>query len=95
MMKFSGVKVFSATLRETRDSLGETITAWIRERGDSIEIVDMVMRQSSDNAFHLVSCVVFYNERGKARIDHVIKAPSAPSANGSTGRRLNFNKGDA
>jgi len=73
-------------MREDREVLGERITDWMRANRDTIEIVDMVQRQSSDSRFHMVSIVIFYNEPGKARVDHAIKAPASSSGT----RRLSF-----
>jgi hypothetical protein len=64
MNKFDGVKVFSASMFAPRQVLGETVTRWLEEarRRPGFEVVDIVVRQSSDDAFHLVSCVIFYKE---------------------------------
>ena len=91
-MKFSGVRVFSATMREERERLGERVTAWLEDQGNAIDLVDYEIRQSSDDRFHLVSIVIFYNEAGKdggQSIDHAIKGP-ARSAVGESTRRLSF-----
>ena len=82
-MTFTGVKVFSATMRETREALGDAVTAWIEAQGDAISIVDIVQRQSSDSSFHMVSITVFYRESGKPRIDHLVKIPDGNGANGA------------
>jgi hypothetical protein len=60
--KFSGVKVFSATMFEQRQHLGEVVTAWIAAHPE-LSIVDIVQTQSSDSAFHCISVTVFYTER--------------------------------
>jgi hypothetical protein len=60
-MQFTGVKVFSATKAKDRDELGETVTRWIRS--NDVEIVDRVVRQSSDDEFHCLSIVLFYRQR--------------------------------
>jgi hypothetical protein len=57
---FNGVKVFSATMHRDRDTLGEKITEWIQASG--VEIVDLIVRQSSDSAYHCISIVVLFNE---------------------------------
>lgn len=57
---FDGVKVFSATKQKEREALGETITAWLHEHGPSITLVDKVVLQSSDNAYHCLSVTLFY-----------------------------------
>ena len=59
-MVFSAVKVFSATKAREREELGETITRWIQEN-PGIDIVDKIVTQSSDNEFHCVTIVLFYN----------------------------------
>jgi len=61
-MQFTGVKVFSATKAKERDELGETVTRWLRSNAD-IEIVDRVVRQSSDDEFHCLSIILFYRQR--------------------------------
>lgn len=63
---FSGVKVFSASLFTQRQVLGETVTKWLEEashKRPGFEVVDIVVRQSSDDGYHLVSIVVFFNEK--------------------------------
>lgn len=56
---YEGVKVFSATKALERDALGEKITAWL-DRHRDYEVVDTVVRQSSDNQFHCLSIAIFY-----------------------------------
>lgn len=60
--RFNGVKIFSATMAQERDRLGERITEWVRER-PKIEIVDTVVTQSSDEAFHCLVITLFYFEQ--------------------------------
>jgi hypothetical protein len=52
------VKVFSATMARDRDTLGERVTAWIRENPDQ-PVMDTVVVQSSDEAFHCLSIILF------------------------------------
>ena len=59
--RFNGVKIFSATMAQERDRLGDRITEWMREH-QSCEIVDTVVTQSSDEAFHCLVITLFYNE---------------------------------
>jgi hypothetical protein len=59
--KFNGVKVFSATMVSDRDRLGDRVTDWLRGNPD-IEVLDMVVTQSSDEAFHCLAITVFYWE---------------------------------
>lgn len=60
MVAYKGVKVFSATKAKEREDLGDQITQWL---GDHPEIVvkDTVVQQSSDNEFHCLTIVVFYD----------------------------------
>ena len=60
-MNFNGVKIFSATMAQERDRLGDRITEWLREH-ESFEVVDTVVTQSSDEAFHCLAITVFYRE---------------------------------
>lgn len=61
-LRFSGVKVFSVTMQQDRDRLGEKITQWLAEN-PSVEIVDTVVTQSSDEAFHCLTITLFYAMR--------------------------------
>ncbi|PZR17378.1 MAG: hypothetical protein DI536_03380 [Archangium gephyra] len=60
---FTGVKVFSATKAKEREELSENVNRWIKANTD-LEIVDRVVRQSSDNEFHCYSLLLFYKQRG-------------------------------
>ncbi len=62
MTQYSGAKVFSATKAKERESLGESLTSWLRSRPD-IELVKTVVTQSSDREFHCLSITVFYNDK--------------------------------
>ncbi len=62
-MQFTGVKVFSATKAKEREELGEHVTRWLASNAD-LEVVDRVVRQSSDNEFHCLSIIIFYRPRG-------------------------------
>lgn len=59
--QFNGVKVFSATMAQERDQLGEKVSAWIAEH-PQYRIVDRVVTQSSDEAFHCLAITLFYWE---------------------------------
>ena len=59
MARFTSVKVFSATMAQERDQLGEKITAWLRDH-PSAKIVDRIVTQSSDNAFHCLAITIFF-----------------------------------
>lgn len=58
---FKGVKIFSATMAQERDALGDKITNWLREN-PQIEVVDTIVTQSSDEAFHCLAFTIFYRE---------------------------------
>lgn len=60
---FTGVKVFSATKAKEREELSENINRWLKSNAD-LEIVDRVVRQSSDNEFHCFTMVFFYKQKG-------------------------------
>jgi len=56
---FEGAKIFSATKAGDRQVLGEVITTWVRAHPE-YEIVDTVVTQSSDNAFHCIAITLFW-----------------------------------
>ena len=56
---FDKVKVFSATKARDRQEMGERITEWLRKHQDGYDLVDTVIRQSSDREFHCLSFVLF------------------------------------
>lgn len=64
MSTFNGVKTFVATMYAQRQVLGETVSQWLADarRRPGFEVVDIVVRQSSDAQYHAVSIVVFYVE---------------------------------
>lgn len=59
MAQFNGAKVFSATKAKERESLGEALTAWLKQNPD-VEIVNTVVTQSSDREFHCLTITLFY-----------------------------------
>ena len=63
-VKFNGVKVFSATMVADRDQLGEKVTAWMAGH-PALKVTDIVITQSSDEAFHCIAITVFYAEERK------------------------------
>jgi hypothetical protein len=63
---FTGVKVFSATMAHDREILGEKVMAWI-QRNPSKQIVQTVVTQSSDDAFHCLAITVFFAEETAER----------------------------
>ena len=56
---FDGVRTFSATMARDREMLGEKITDWIKGNPHE-EIVDAVVTQSSDEAFHCLVITLFF-----------------------------------
>jgi len=58
---FNGVKIFSATMFQQRDQLGETVTAWIAANPNK-KVTEFVVTQSSDASFHMIAISVFYAE---------------------------------
>jgi hypothetical protein len=58
---YTGVKVFSATKYKERSQLGDKLTEWVRSHNE-VEVVDTVVRQSSDHEFHCLTIVVFYED---------------------------------
>jgi len=58
---FTAVKVFSATKAREREALGDELTRWMRAN-PHVKIVDKVIRQSSDNEFHCVTIIIFYQD---------------------------------
>ena len=62
---FNGVKVFFATMIAQRQTLGEAVTAWLKEaraQRPGFQLVDIIVRQSSDEAYHCLSISLFFNE---------------------------------
>jgi hypothetical protein len=57
---FNAVKVFSATMFQDRERLGEKVSEWISSHS-GFRISDVVVTQSSDAAFHCIAITVFYN----------------------------------
>ncbi len=64
MASFTGLKIFSTTLMRDREAMGERISQWIKDNPD-LEIVERVVRQSSDKEFHCLTIALFYKERPK------------------------------
>lgn len=59
-MKYTGIKVFTATKAMERVSLGEAVTRWIRSHPDH-RIVNAKVTQSSDREFHCLTITLFYS----------------------------------
>lgn len=65
-VQFNGVKVFSATMVADRDQLGEKVSAWMANNSQ-LKVTDIVVTQSSDEAFHCIAITVFFWEDVEAR----------------------------
>lgn len=57
-----GVKIFSTSMARDREHQGEQITRWLTEHPE-LEVVDRIVTQSSDNAFHCLTITLFYRTR--------------------------------
>jgi hypothetical protein len=60
MVEYQGAKVFSATKAKEREELGEQVTKWLVDN-PNVKLKDTVVKQSSDNEFHCLTIVVFYD----------------------------------
>jgi hypothetical protein len=60
--QFSEVKVFSATLPGQRAMLGEEVTMWLG-RNPQVDVVDVMVSQSSDNRQHCLVITCFFRAR--------------------------------
>lgn len=60
-MSFNAVKVFCATTASDREELGERVAGWLRAHPDAV-VLDRVVTQSSDDAFHCVTITLFVRE---------------------------------
>jgi hypothetical protein len=58
-LQFNGVKTFTATMAHDREALGDRVTTWLRANKHR-QIVDTVVTQSSDEAFHCLAITVFF-----------------------------------
>lgn len=64
-MSFNAVKVFSATTATDREELGTRVNEWLRAHPEA-EVLDKVVTQSSDDAYHCISITLFYRAREAA-----------------------------
>ena len=62
MERFTGCKVFSATLARDREAMSGTINSWLAAH-PGLEVVDKTVTLSSDKQFHCLTIVLFYRER--------------------------------
>jgi hypothetical protein len=59
MTMFNSVKVFSGTTYADRAALGDRVSSWIDSHRE-YNVVDVVVTQSSDDAYHCITITVFY-----------------------------------
>lgn len=59
MVQYNFVRVFSATKARDRMALGDRLTEWLRRQPAGTEIINVVVRQSSDQEFHCLSIILF------------------------------------
>ncbi|HXU70812.1 MAG TPA: hypothetical protein VN947_15850 [Polyangia bacterium] len=60
-MRFNGVKVFSATMAQDRDQLGDKVTEWLSAH-PAVVVLDTIVTQSSDEAFHCLAITLFFDD---------------------------------
>ena len=65
MTPISAVKVFSATMAREREVLGERVSDWLRAH-PGLQLVDRVVKQSSDNEYHCLSITLFLSGSAEA-----------------------------
>jgi hypothetical protein len=59
---FNGVKIFSATMMADRAMLGTRMTEWIAGNPQK-KVTEVVVTQSSDDAFHCITLTAYYFEK--------------------------------
>ena len=62
MERFTGCKVFSATLARDRDAMSDTINNWLGKHPE-LEVVDKTVTLSSDKQFHCLTIILFFRQR--------------------------------
>jgi hypothetical protein len=73
---FNGVKVFSTTMHKDRDRLGERVTEWLAAN-PGLRVAESLVLQSSDEAFHCLSIVLFYEEETKEKEPGSFRPPGS------------------
>jgi hypothetical protein len=66
MTAFDGVQVSSATMIRDREVRGDRVTSWLAAHATR-QLVDLVVTQSSDAAYHCITVTVFYRLLAGAR----------------------------
>jgi hypothetical protein len=64
---FDSVSVFSATKAVERQKLGEKVTTCLQGHAD-YDVVEMVVRQSSDSEFHCLTIILFSRSPGRVPV---------------------------
>ena len=75
-----------------RARLGETVTQWL-EAHPEIELVDMVVTQSSDANYHCVSICVFYKGQLAASVEALPEGPARADALRRRSEQTNSERG--
>ena len=70
----SAVKVFSATLARDREVLGDKVAKWLAVHPE-LQLVDTLVRQSSDTEFHCLTFVLFLSGDATAYVQATSGAP--------------------
>ena len=65
MIRFDGVRVFSATRAPEREVIGDVIANWIAAH-PSYEVVDKNVLLSSDASFHCLTIILYFRIRPQA-----------------------------
>ena len=68
------------------------MTEWLRENRATLDVVDTIVTQSSDEQFHCIAITVFYLTRGDAV---AISKPSAAGSASPDAKRLNFKRSES
>lgn len=83
-VQFNGVKVFSATMMQDRQVLGEKVTEWMQENPEC-KIVDRLVTQSSDSQYHCITITLFYYRDPALPKKEPVNAQIPYDQNGSRG----------
>lgn len=69
--QYDGLRIFSATMAGDRERLGERVNKWVLLNKKSMTVVNTIVLQSSDNAFHCISITIFYTGEAKVELPEV------------------------
>lgn len=60
---YQAIKIFTCTMAKERNELDEGVNRWLvdmSKKQKTFEVVDTIITQSSDNAFHCFTVTIFY-----------------------------------